>query len=210
VTEQPIHEYTNFTDSEYKKRITPDINQRYRSLTKANTEVDRDMLPPLILKIGDYALVVANLNNEYTAFDLHGGHQDINPFVQGPPYVMDGANFVYWVYKLNGIHLKGGERTHSTKTIRTDSKLMNVGNVGSFVPPEELRYGDIVYFGLEDWHIGIYVGNGDFVSFNGQGSTNFARGAEKKSLIDGYWSTQFKGHVQRLKDEEVVQYQSAH
>lgn len=144
----------------------------------------------------DFALQFANDASGDTAYHWGGGRQSTNPLTGSPPYKLDCSSFVYWCYKYAGVQLGGTDTGMTTWTIADSTTVWTVGEIGSGIKPGNLTYGDIVFFN-NDEHIGIYVGNGEFVAFNGSGYNNYAKGCEKKSMKEGYWATQFEGHVMR-------------
>ncbi|WP_261381704.1 C40 family peptidase [Paenibacillus cremeus] len=71
-----------------------------------------------------------------------------------PNLILDCSSFTQYVFKLNG------------KSIPWSSKLQ--GNLGTYVPKAGLQPGDLVFFSVnvpnEINHVGIYIGNGQFIS----------------------------------------------
>lgn len=157
---------------------------------------------PVAKKATDFAVTFAADGMKHkTAYHWGGGRQKENPLLQNPPYKLDCSSFVYWAYHYAGVRLKGGSTGMTTKTIRSDTgNLKKIGGIGSGLKTKDLRYGDIVFFGATDHHVGIYVGGGKFVAFNGTGKNNYEKGCEIQPMDHGYWSGQFKGHVHRYKE----------
>lgn len=145
----------------------------------------------------DFALTFLT---EPTVYSLHEGLSNENPLLQDAPYKMDNASFVYWCYKKAGVQLRGEDTKHSIQTIKNDFHLQTVGNIGANLDHESLAYGDILFF-FNDKHIGIYVGEGDFISFVGSGANNYSGGLRKRSMIKGKWRNHFQGHVLRHREE---------
>lgn len=144
----------------------------------------------------DFGLQFVNNASGLTAYHWGGGRQSTNPLLGKPPYKLDCSSFVYWCYKYAGVQLANSNTSHNTTSIKTTNALYVVGKIGSGLNPRNLTYGDIVYFN-NDKHMGIYVGNGEFVGFNGSGYNNYDKGCEKRSMTSGYWKNKFQGHVLR-------------
>lgn len=102
---------------------------------------------------------------------------------QGVPYVWGGdtpngfdcSGFVQYVYHELGINLP---RTTWAQN-----------QVGVPVSEDQLQQGDLVFFNTYGpiSHVGIYVGNGQFISSTSSG------GVSVKSLNDSYWGPRYAG-----------------
>lgn len=148
-------------------------------------------------KATDFALKFVNNGMGATAYHWGGGRQMTNPLTGSAPFKLDCSSFVYWAFKYAGIQLGGSDTGMTTWTIGgKEGAVWTVGGIGSGLKADNLTYGDIVFFN-NDQHIGIYVGGGDFVGWNGSGYNNFAKGCERKSMATGYWAGKFEGHVMR-------------
>lgn len=102
----------------------------------------------------------------------------------GTPYVSGGASpagfdcsgFVYYVFKQLGFSME-----------RTPAAQMNIGRT---VAKKDLQAGDIVYFagtvGSGISHVGIYVGNGQFIH-----APNSRSVVSYSDLTTGYWSEHY-------------------
>lgn len=87
------------------------------------------------------------------------------------PDSYDCSGLVYTIYGKLGITLPRVSASQAT--------------AGFHVPKEELRYGDLVFFaadGKKVNHVGIYVGNGEFVHAPSTGSV-----VKKSTLLSGYY-----------------------
>jgi len=87
------------------------------------------------------------------------------------PDSYDCSGLVYTLYGKLGIDLPRVSASQAT--------------AGVYVPKEELRYGDLVFFAADGKnvnHVGIYVENGEFVHAPSTGSV-----VKKSTLISGYY-----------------------
>lgn len=164
--------------------------------TGSNHGVVEGSPSPQAKKATDFGLQFINDASGDTAYHWGGGRQRSNPLLGAPPYKLDCSSYVYWCYKYAGVQLANNDTGHNTKSIRTSKNLKKIGGIGSGINPRNLTYGDIVFFN-NDNHMGIYVGNGEFIAFNGSGTNNYARGCEKTTMTSGYWKDKFQGHVLR-------------
>lgn len=125
-----------------------------------------------------------------------GGRGGTNIFLANP-IIGDCSSFIWWIFKLNGIELKGGSTGMNTDTIKVDPKLKTISPRGSSKTAAQalLQQGDIVYFDTykQDGHIGIYSGNGKFIGFQTK------KGISEANMAEGYYWNKFNGHVLRLQ-----------
>lgn len=148
--------------------------------------------------IADYGMSLATLDTYY----LWGGAHGADPLLGSAPYGYDCSGFVYQVFKKFGKTI-GVNGNNSTNGIAADPQFTTLGNVGSGLDPNtDLIAGDVVFFGSTDWHMGIYVGNGNFVGSNGNPNTagvDYSGGIQIRSMYAPEWSSIFMGHAIRLK-----------
>ncbi|GAB3803110.1 C40 family peptidase [Virgibacillus kimchii] len=103
----------------------------------------------------------------------------------GTPYVWAGkdpsgfdcSGFVSWAFAQSG------------KSIPSFTGAL--ANTGTRVSTGDMQPGDLVFF-RGGSHVGIYVGNGQFIG--SQSST----GVDVASMTSGYWGERFDGHVRRV------------
>ena len=148
--------------------------------------------------IADYGMSLATLDTYY----LWGGAHGADPLLGSAPYGYDCSGFVYQVFKKFGKTI-GVNGNNSTNGIAIDPQFVTLGGVGSGIDPNtDLIAGDVVFFGSTDWHMGIYVGNGNFVGSNGNPNTagvDYSGGIQIRSMYAPEWSSIFMGHAIRLK-----------
>lgn len=148
--------------------------------------------------IADYGMSLATLDTYY----LWGGAHGADPLLGSAPYGYDCSGFVYQVFKKFGKTI-GVNGNNFTNGIAADPQFTTLGNVGSGLDPNtDLIAGDVVFFGSTDWHMGIYVGNGNFVGSNGNPNTagvDYSGGIQIRSMYAPEWSSIFMGHAIRLK-----------
>lgn len=106
-----------------------------------------------------------------TAYQFKG-----TPYVWGgtEPDGFDCSGFVGYVFRSYGIHLP-----------RTSQEMYNEAG-GQVSDPKP---GDLVFFSRsgEVYHVGIYVGNGNFIS------ATRSKGVQVTPLNTGYWSSTYSG-----------------
>ena len=101
----------------------------------------------------------------------------------GTPYVWAGVTLdgfdcqglVYWAYQQVGIELPRGTAAQWNATAR--------------ISAEELQPGDLVFFGADLFHVGLYAGNGYMLHSPREGMT-----VEIVSLSESYWSAHLVGY----------------
>lgn len=109
--------------------------------------------------------------------------QNLIPKELGKPYrwgaigpnSYDCSGLVYYLYSKLGIKLPRTSREQAT--------------VGSYVAKKDLQYGDLVFFarnGKTINHVGIYVGNGNFVHAPQSGDV-----VKISTLLSGYYSNSY-------------------
>lgn len=122
-----------------------------------------------------------------------------NPFEGEPPYAMDSAQLLYWCYNHVGIDLVGGAEHVNVKKIRKDKRFTTVFSEGQkhLQVFDRLLVGDLLFFGSDTSHVGIYYGGGQMLSINGTGDWDASKGLEIVDMTNGYWWDFFNGAVTR-------------
>lgn len=174
--------------------IPPERNHSISSLTMQTLEKEKEPSEQA-KKAVEFARTF--LDKE-SAYSLNGGLQETNPLFGEPPYKMNNASFVYWCFHQANVFLRGGNTGHTIQTIKTDFNLQTVGKIGSSKSHELLSVGDIVFFN-NDRHIGIYIGDGKYISFIGNGENNYSGGIRENDMTQGKWLKYYQGHALRHK-----------
>lgn len=129
----------------------------------AYSAVESSATPSRFQALTTYALTY--LGNRYK----YGGNN--------PATGIDCSGFVKYVFNKVGVNLP-----------RT---ALQQASVGAIVRKADLKLGDLVFFntlGRSLSHVGIYLGNGDFVHASGVN-----RGIKIDTLATGYFSSSFEG-----------------
>lgn len=123
-------------------------------------------------------------------------------FPDGAPFIMNAPEFVYWIFDYSGHPIREPyqQPTGTTHDLAREPKLKTVGNIGSGIKPLQTKKGDIVFFN-GDKHVGVSMGDGKFIAFNGSGSLDYSGGIEKRRFDVGYYRSIFEGHVMRMKKQ---------
>ena len=129
---------------------------------------------------------ITTLSEENNNISANGGSVLDAAYSQvGSPYVWAGkdpsgfdcSGFVSWAFAQEGTSIP--------------SYTGGLANTGTEVSTSDMQPGDLVFF-RGGAHIGIYVGNGNFIG--SQTST----GVEVESMTSGYWAENFDNHVRRI------------
>ena len=151
-------------------------------------------------RVARFAEQVAGLPESMTAYDKRGGQFVLeNPFKGFPdsaPYILNASSFVCWAFHHVGYPLN--QHVMSIRQLPHSNKLQEVASIGSNYAYENLRRGDLVFF-AQDRHVGIFVGNNEFVSCVGSGENNFSGGIKKENITRGIYNSTFEGHVMSVK-----------
>lgn len=125
------------------------------------------------------------------------GQPKENPFKTDKDVYIDTYNLVYWLFKEEDIKLDYPLNANYFLTNGTFYTIFGKGHkyqvdIGKF------EQGDILFFGRSDDNIGLYVGNGDFISMMGQ----FPKDETPISIykLEDYWDD-FNGRVMRFDEE---------
>lgn len=142
-------------------------------LANVNTSVD----------VGEFGSEVAEVGTKWigNSYYTFGGGRNRAEQEDGN---FDCSAFVHWAFEQVGTDL-GPLTGVNTDTLKVQ---------GETIPYEEAEPGDMVFFDTYkiDGHVGIYVGDGQFIG--SQEST----GVAIESMEEGYWNTHFNGRVKRV------------
>ena len=119
----------------------------------------------------------------------------------------DCSGFVYWVYQMVGVDVSNNGSRTTTSIAANKRTMTTMGNIGSSINISALAPGYLVFFN-NDEHVGIYVGDGNFVAFNGDTGGAFTidenGGCQTRSMVTNtYWKNAYQGHYMRLRQEFV-------
>lgn len=116
----------------------------------------------------------------------------------------DCSGFVYDI--MNHVGLNFDSPYETTTVMRSDSHFTTVSKHGSNKEKafKDLHNGDLIFWDTDgvDGHVGIYVGNGKAIAWNGngEGDSSSTAGPQEFNMKDSYWWSVFSGHVIRAKN----------
>lgn len=134
-----------------------------------------------------------------TIYHLGAGRSEPDPFTRGQPFELDCSSFVYWCYRNAGVNLAGGVTGCTTWSFLGDPQLKKIQGYGTKTDDifNNMRKGDLVFFGTGDTHVGLYAGDKKFVGWNGASEIDYNHGCELEPMTDPYWWSEFQGRVLR-------------
>lgn len=109
---------------------------------------------------------IISLGKRYLGVSYKFGSQ------KGTTRTFDCSSFTQYVYGQYGISLPRSSKEQS--------------QVGSYVPRNQLKPGDLVFFYSPIHHVGIYIGNGKVMHTYG------SPGVTISDMNSGWWSTHYK------------------
>ncbi|MDR0266905.1 C40 family peptidase [Paenibacillus sp.] len=83
----------------------------------------------------------------------------------------DCSSFTQYIFKKYGINLPRSSKEQS--------------NVGTYVPRNQLKPGDLVFFYSPIHHVGVYMGNGKVLHTFGKGGVTIS------DMNSGWWNTNY-------------------
>jgi cell wall-associated NlpC family hydrolase len=134
-------------------------------------------------QVAQFRLTLASLGYIQNPAPANGTALDFAFEALGSPYVWAGVTLdgfdcqglVFWAYQQVGIELPRGTAAQWNATAR--------------ISAEELQPGDLVFFGSDLFHVGLYAGNGYMLHSPREGMT-----VEIVSLSESYWSSHLVGY----------------
>jgi cell wall-associated NlpC family hydrolase len=134
-------------------------------------------------QVAQFRQTIASLGYIQNPAPANGTALDFAFEALGTPYVWGGVTLdgfdcqglVFWAYQQVGIELPRGTAAQWNATAR--------------ISAEELQPGDLVFFGSDLFHVGLYAGNGYMLHSPREGMS-----VEIVSLSESYWSTHLVGY----------------
>lgn len=155
-----------------------EVEAARRQAAMKETYVEGDTVP-----VSDNIRDVVTVGNKWIGNSAYvfGGGRNQYDIANG---LFDCSAFVHWAFSQVGIKL-GSVGSVSTESLK---------RMGTQVPVSQMQPGDLVFFNTykKDGHVGIYVGNGQFIG--SQSST----GVAIADMSSGYWKQKFNGRVKRI------------
>lgn len=109
----------------------------------------------------------------------------------------NAGEFVNSCYVSEGVDLLLLEETINAMKIANSDRLVEIYGFGDHVNLEGLMRGDLVFLN-RDRFVGVYVGEGDFITYTKEEDNPEQGILVKGNLEEDIWSEFFEGHVRRL------------
>lgn len=151
-------------------------------------------------KAVDFALKHEKGKTKWKSYYDWGGGRDRNMFNGENPIHGDCSSFIFEVYNQNGYEFSCKRGSATTWSIKADKGLKTVFTRGqkSKSMLDKMKRGDLIWFGADDYHIGMYIGNGRFIGLQGTPTIDYNGGIKTEDLLSSYWWSTFNGDVKRL------------
>lgn len=149
-----------------------------------------------------YELMIGNINLN-NLYYMYKGYPLQNPINNDKQLPCDSYNFIYWLYYNVGVELEYPLKSSDVLTSNNFNIILKKGH--KYEDDINLiNEGDLVFFGINDDNVGIYMGDGKVTTLIGVFPIDDEGRVQTHELTD-LWEA-FNGRVMRYKDPVLDYY----
>lgn len=149
-----------------------------------------------------YELMIGNINLN-NLYYMYKGYPLQNPINNDKQLPCDSYNFIYWLYYNVGVELEYPLKSSDVLTSNNFNTILKKGH--KYEDDINLiNEGDLVFFGINDDNVGIYMGDGKVTTLIGVFPID-EEGRVKTYKLEELWEA-FNGRVLRYKDPVLDYY----
>lgn len=149
-----------------------------------------------------YELMIGNINLN-NLYYMYKGYPLQNPINNDKQLPCDSYNFIYWLYYNVGVELEYPLKSSDVLTSNNFNTILKKGH--KYEDDINLiNEGDLVFFGINDDNVGIYMGDGNVTTLIGVFPIDDEGRVQTHKLTD-LWEA-FNGRVMRYKDPVLDYY----
>lgn len=149
-----------------------------------------------------YELMIGNINLN-NLYYMYKGYPLQNPINNDKQLPCDSYNFIYWLYYNVGVELEYPLKSSEVLTSNNFNIILKKGH--KYEDDINLiNEGDLVFFGINDDNVGIYMGDGKVTTLIGVFPIDDEGRVQTHELTD-LWEA-FNGRVMRYKDPVLDYY----
>lgn len=149
-----------------------------------------------------YELMIGNINLN-NLYYMYKGYPLQNPINNDKQLPCDSYNFIYWLYYNVGVELEYPLKSSDVLTSNNFNTILKKGH--KYEDDINLiNEGDLVFFGINDDSVGIYMGDGKVTTLIGVFPIDDEGRVQTHKLTD-LWEA-FNGRVMRYKDPVLDYY----
>lgn len=149
-----------------------------------------------------YELMIGNINLN-NLYYMYKGYPLQNPINNDKQLPCDSYNFIYWLYYNVGVELEYPLKSSDVLTSNNFNTILKKGH--KYEDDINLiNEGDLVFFGINDDSVGIYMGDGKVTTLIGVFPIDEEGRMQTYKLTD-LWEA-FNGRVMRYKDPVLDYY----
>lgn len=149
-----------------------------------------------------YELMIGNINLN-NLYYMYKGYPLQNPINNDKQLPCDSYNFIYWLYYNVGVELEYPLKSSDVLTSNNFNTILKKGH--KYEDDINLiNEGDLVFFGINDDNVGIYMGDGKVTTLIGVFPIDDEGRVQTHKLTD-LWEA-FNGRVMRYKDPVLDYY----
>lgn len=149
-----------------------------------------------------YELMIGNINLN-NLYYMYKGYPLQNPINNDKQLPCDSYNFIYWLYYNVGVELEYPLKSTEVLTSNYFNTILKKGHKYEY-DVNLINEGDLIFFGINDDNVGIYMGEGLVTTIIGVFPID-KEGRVKTYKLEELWEA-FNGRVLRYKDPVLDYY----